>query len=122
MRIIHQLRIASRELDSFHHERQNPEEEALATTSVALVVLSDLVIHGHRCPCSDKIFVAMEHVAKREYLVDKVLLLFPYLQVTETFSRYVEWVRLQVRLSFLFWPLVEICLRFLSPKQTACIN
>ena len=25
-------------------------------------------------------------------------------------------------LSFLFWPLVEIYLRFLSPKQTACID
>ena len=75
MRVVHQLRISAGQLDRLHHERQHLEEERLTRTAIALILLTDFIVHGQRCPGAHEILISVQHIAEREYLVYQVLLL-----------------------------------------------
>ena len=53
VRVIEQLGITARELDGLQEAGKHlREEEGLPATAVTLIVIVDLPVHGHRCPCS----------------------------------------------------------------------
>ena len=122
VRVVHQLGIASGQLDCFAEIGEHLEEEGLSRASVALSVVRHLVVHGEECPGLRHGLVGVEVVPHGEYLVDEVSLLLVDFLRREQRPVDGEMVFLLVSLGLLRWHCLGELLEFLAPVHPAGVD